>query len=156
MSALLIFDQWCALFRNLFSFNETIPLRAGPEYWNFGISGEDVCALTLLTDGLYDIVKPWQLKDEDQQIYVNFVRPFMDINVLKVSTPEDFEAAQAEMIEFFRGPYTRQISDDKIIVGLINTDVVPGIKPEEFYREPDWEALKREHDDRLYETESRQ
>ncbi len=132
------------------AFNETSPLRAGPDSWSFGISKEDVCALIMLTDGIFDVAYPWLLAKSDQPIYVNYVRPFMDINLLKVSTPADFENAQTEIAEFFNGPYSKQITDDKTIVGIINTSVVPETKPDDYYMEPDWQALAKAHHDRLY------
>ena len=136
------------------AFNETSPLRAGPENWFFGVSKEDVCSLIMMTDGIFDIAYPWLLAKTDQPIYVNYVRPFMDINVLKVSTPADFENVQAEITEFFKGSYSKQITDDKTIVGIINTDVTPETKSDEFYAEPDWETLAKEHHDRLYSHKS--
>ncbi len=136
------------------AFNETSPLRAGPESWDFGAAKEDVCSLIMMTDGIFDVASPWLLAKTDQPIYINYVRPFMDINILKVSTPADFENAQAEIADFFKGPYSKQITDDKTIVGIINTDVTPETKPDEFYAEPDWKTLAREHHDRLYEYKS--
>lgn len=133
------------------AFNETSPLRTGPENWVFGVAKEDVCSLIMMTDGIFDVAYPWLLAKTDQPIYVNYVRPFMDINILKVSTPADFENAQAEITDFFKGPYCKQITDDKTIVGIINTDVTPETKPDEFYAEPDWKMLAKEHHDRLYE-----
>lgn len=136
------------------AFNETSPLRAGPENWFFGFAKEDVCSLIMMTDGIFDVAYPWLLAKTNQPIYVNYVRPFMDINILKVSTPADFENAQAEITDFFKGPYSKQIADDKTIVGIINTDVTPETKPDEFYVEPDWKTLAKEHHDRLYEHKS--
>lgn len=136
------------------AFNETCPLRAGPENWFFGSAKENVCSLIMMTDGIFDVAYPWLLAKTDQPIYVNYVRPFMDINILKVSTPADFENAQAEITDFFKGPYSKQITDDKTIVGIINTDVTPETKPDEFYAEPDWKTLAKEHHDRLYEHKS--
>ena len=135
------------------TFNETSPLRAGPDNWSFGVSKEDVCALIMVTDGIFDVAYPWLLAKSNQPIYVNYVRPFMDINLLKVSTPADFENAQTEIAEFFNGPYSKQITDDKTIVGIINTSVVPETKPDDYYMEPDWQALAKAHHDRLYCSE---
>lgn len=132
-------------------FNETYTLRDGPDIWSFGFSKEDVCSLIIMTDGIFDIACPWILAKKDQPIYLNYVRPFMDNNILKVSTPADFDNAQAEIIDFFKSPYSKQITDDKTIVGIINTNVLPEIKPDEFYAEPDWENLMKEHHDKLYE-----
>lgn len=136
------------------AFNETSPLRAGPDSWFFGVAKEDVCSLIMMTDGIFDVAYPWLLAKTNQPIYVNYVRPFMDINILKVLTPADFENAQAEITEFFKGPYSKQITDDKTIVGIINTDVTPEIKSDEFYAEPDWKKLAKEHHDRLYAHKS--
>lgn len=132
------------------AFNETSPLRAGPDSWIFGASTEDVCALTMLTDGIFDIAYPWLLSKTEQPIYINYIRPFMDINLLKVSTPADFENAQTEIEEFFKSPYSKQITDDKTIVGIINTRIIPEIKSDDFYAEPNWENLVKEHHSRLY------
>ena len=51
---------------------------------------------------------------------------------------------------FFKGPCCKQITDDKTIVGIINTDVVPEMKADDFYTEPDWKTLAKEHHDKLY------
>ena len=133
------------------AFNETYPLRAGPENWVFSVAREDVCSLIMMTDGIFDVATHWLLSKTEQPIYVHFVRPFMDINILKVSTSADFENAQIEITEFFKSTYNKQITDDKTIVGIINTDVKPQTKPDEFYAEPDWKTLSKEHHDKLYE-----
>jgi hypothetical protein len=136
-------------------FNETNPLRAGPDSWVFGASKEDACAITMMTDGIFDIACPWLLAKSNQPIYINYIRSFMDISVLKVSTPADFENAQSEIIEFFSDPSYKQITDDKTIVGIINTEVNPEPKPDVYYTEPDWERLAKEHHDKLYSGKMR-
>ena len=132
------------------AFNETMPLRAGPDNWIFGTAKDNVCSLIMMTDGIFNIALPWILAQTDQPININFVRPFMDINVLKVSTKDDFETAQTEIEDFFKTSYKAQITDDKTIVGIINTDVVPEIMPSEYYVEPDWDLLDKNHHDKLY------
>ncbi|WP_034451159.1 PP2C family serine/threonine-protein phosphatase [Butyrivibrio sp. AE2032] len=134
------------------SFNETIPLQAGPDYWRFGVSSEEVCAFSQMTDGIFDVVCPWILSKTNQPIYINFVRPFMDENLLNVSTEDDFAKTQEEIEIFLNSSCCKRITDDKTIVGVINTDVIPEIKPETYYAEPDWIALKKEHDDKLYKV----
>lgn len=132
-------------------FNSVVPLRAGPERWSFGSTREPICALLLMTDGIYDIVCPWNLARTDQPIYINYVRPFMDTNLLQIKTASDFAAAEQEISAFFAGKDAAYITDDKTIVGLINTDVVPEIKDASYYREPDWQQMAEEHRRRLYE-----
>lgn len=131
-------------------FNETFPLRVGPDKWTFGVAKEDVCSLIMMTDGIYDIACPWLLTKTEQPIYINYIRPFMDMNVLKVSTPADFEKVQTEIEDFLQGEYSKWITDDKTMVGIINTDIIPEVKPAAFYAEPEWEALGKEHYEKLY------
>lgn len=124
-------------------FNETFPLLCGEGYWTFGKADLPICAFTMMTDGIYDIVCPPLLANEKQKIYVSFIRRFMDRNVLKANDPEDFRKLQESISAFISGNGIPGVTDDKTIVGVINTKVVPKLKDEEYYREPDWKALKR-------------
>ena len=134
--------------------NSVVPLRSGPDNWLFGVSSdESVCALLMLTDGIYDVACPWLIAKEEQNIYLKFVRRFIDQNILEVKTAADFENAGKQFEEFFSGKNSRHITDDKTIVGIINTDVRPEVKP---YIEPDWERLKQEHDNELYNRKDQQ
>lgn len=124
-------------------FNETFPLLCGEGYWTFGKADLPICAFTMMTDGIYDIVCSPLLANEKQKIYVPFIRRFMDRNVLKANDPEDFRKLQESISAFISGNGIPGVTDDKTIVGVINTKVVPKLKDEEYYREPDWKALKR-------------
>lgn len=135
------------------AFNETFPLRSGPDYWSFGRSTDDVCSLTLMTDGLFDIAVPWILAKTDQTICISFIRPFMDNNILKLSSQVDFEKIQENVCDYLTGPQCSPITDDKTIVGIINTDVIPERKADEYYAEPDWNALYETHNKALYGEE---
>jgi serine/threonine protein phosphatase PrpC len=132
------------------AFNEVVPLRSGPDNWVFGTSSEAVCALLMLTDGIYDVACPWLLAKCEQNIYINYVRPFIDINILNLKNTSDFEKLRKELEEFFIGEHSKQITDDKTIVGIINTEITPEIKPDAYYAEPDWARLDREHREKLY------
>ena len=131
-------------------FNEVMPLRSSPDNWLFGVSNETIAALLMLTDGIYDIACPWLIAKQEQRIYVNYVRQFMDRNVLSVKTAADFENAKKEIEAFFTSDLSRQITDDKTILGIINTDIMPEVKPDEYYAEPDWKMLAEVHREKLY------
>ena len=131
-------------------FNAVTPLRSGPDNWIFGSSNESIVALLMLTDGIYDVACPWLIAKQEQKIYVNYVRPFMDRNILSVKTAADFENAQKEIVEFFTGEHSRKITDDKTLLGIINTDVLPEVKVDDYYAEPDWKKLSTEHQEKLY------
>ncbi|HEX2949843.1 MAG TPA: protein phosphatase 2C domain-containing protein [Armatimonadota bacterium] len=131
-------------------FNEVVPLKAGPDYWSFAELPGPICALLMMTDGVYDVACPWLIAKSSQPVYVNYVRPFMDINILAVKTADDFENVQVEIEEFLTSDMSRQITDDKTVVCLINTDTIPETKPVEYYVEPDWATMAKQHREKLY------
>jgi len=122
------------------AFNETAPLRHGPEYWEFGKTRDSTCALLLMTDGIYDKVCLPILAKTDTPILIDRVRPFMDTNVLLAKTEKDFKEAEVQFHAFFSKEKAWDITDDKTIVGIINTDEKPRHKE---YPKPNWEALKK-------------
>jgi hypothetical protein len=124
--------------------NETMPLRGGPEYWHFDYSEEEFSSILLLTDGMLDILTPTLL---DEKIYINFARQYMDLNLIKLA--EKGPDAVKEGLQ----TYTDKIefvTDDKTVVALINTELMPALKDDAYYEEPDWAALKEERNKKLY------
>jgi serine/threonine protein phosphatase PrpC len=130
-------------------FNMVSPLRS-KEKWVFGNSDNDVCALSLMTDGIYDVICPWLLAEQKQPIYVNYIRPFMDRNLLKVNSMKDFEKVRREVKDFLNSEYNANITDDKTFAAIINLSVLPSIKPDEYYAEPNWEQLQAANRKKLY------
>lgn len=131
-------------------FNTVIPLRAGPKSWVFGTTSEKVAAIALLTDGIYDIVCPWLIAKKEQPIYINYIRSFMDKNILKVVNEDDFCTVEKEIKDFLESDLSKQITDDKTVVTVINTDVTPEIKDNDYYTEPNWKELLEELNNKLY------
>ena len=134
------------------AFNAVAPLR-NEKSWAFGASGEDVCAFSMFTDGIYDVVCPWLLASENQKIYINYVRPFMDMNLIMANSEEDFLVLQENAAAFLLSDYHENITDDKTIAVVVNTDIIPELQPEEYYFEPDWEALQNEKRKKLYNAD---
>lgn len=141
------------------AFNDVVPLRAGPDEWMFGNAEDLICALLMMTDGIYDVVCPPIIARTEQPIRINYVRQFMDRNILlnqgklPVESKEDFDDVVIKLKKFYQGIGTESISDDKTIVGIINTDILPEILDEGYYEEPDLEAIIEEQKRRLYEYE---
>lgn len=123
------------------SFNETYPLLGGRDNWSFGKYDGEVCAFTMMTDGIYDIVCHPLLANEPQPINIPFIRRFMDRNILKANNSEDFRLLQAGVSRFVSQNGLPGVTDDKTIVGVINTDIMPQLKEDEYYKEPDWDML---------------
>ena len=134
-------------------FNTVSPLRS-KSAWVFGSSEHEICAFAMMTDGLYDMVCPWLLSQQEQKIYINYIRPFVDRNLLKADTKEDFEHIKREAEAFLNSEGNAGITDDKTIAVVINTDIVPADKAEEYYSEPDWDLLQSENKKKLYSAKN--
>lgn len=132
--------------------NTVVPLRAGPGSWVFRALSEPVCGLLMMTDGILDVACPWILARTEQPVFVGYVRPFIDANVMKARSDAEFKQLEDEIAEFLSGDRSRLISDDKTVVGLVNTEIVPEVKAVEYYEDPDWAELRRAHDQMLYGT----
>lgn len=130
-------------------FNSVEPLR-NEKAWVFGASDENVCAFAMFTDGVYDVVCPWLLASEEQKIYVNYVRLYMDMNVIKATSEEDFIILKENAESFLLSEYNSNITDDKTVAVVVNTDIIPPLQSDEYYIEPNWETLKRRNDEKLY------
>lgn len=131
-------------------YNTVVPLRAGPDFWVFRALSEPLCGLLMMTDGVLDVACPWILARTEQPVFVGYVRPFIDANVMKARSHAEFKRLEEEIAEFLSGERSSLITDDKTVVGLINTDALPEIKDPEYYKDPDWVALRRAHDQQLY------
>lgn len=135
------------------AFNETYPLRGGPEHWFFGKSNVTVCSVTLMTDGIFDLVCPPLLSNQEQTIYIPFIRKFMDINILKAKTESDFDKLQDIISNYIKSDKLKNVVDDKTIVGLINTELTPKVREDSYYAEPDWDALYEKQRSKLYDKD---
>ncbi|MRR36121.1 hypothetical protein EG829_15870, partial [bacterium] len=131
-------------------YNTVVPLRAGPDFWVFRALSEPLCGLLMMTDGVLDVACPWILARTERPVYVGYVRPFIDANIVKARSQAEFKHLEEDIAEFLSGERSSLITDDKTVVGLINTDVVPEMKDPEYYEDPDWVALRRAHDQKLY------
>jgi hypothetical protein len=130
------------------AFNETYPLRYGSGYWVFGAPDAEVCALLMMTDGVYDVACPRKIAKSGQPIWIRYVRPFLDMNILKLEEAGDFDKL-AKAIENYL-VCSKYTTDDMTVVGIINTTVTPPLKAEEYYRDPDWKKLNAERNKHLY------
>jgi serine/threonine protein phosphatase PrpC len=128
------------------AFNVVKPLRSGIDSWQFG-NANSICALILMTDGIYDKACPpiLQLDKDSSPIHIDYIRNFIDRNILKLDDENDFVQLESQIKDKFTND--KDITDDKTIVGIINTNTKPDIKD---YKKPDFAALKKIQSDGLY------
>ena len=116
------------------------------DMWVFGQYDRKVCSVFLATDGMYETLFPYLIRNEPVNIHVNLAQYFMDNRDLKID--ETGEAAvQARIEEFIDRIPDEQVNDDKTVVVLVNTSAEFNPQPDEYYAQPDWAELKRKHDE---------
>lgn len=118
-----------------------VPLRAGEAYWEFGECEAEVASVLLATDGVYDNFMPYLLRGQPVELYVPLIRWFMDNNIIGI-TAENREQVEESRKKFLCGDSCKVITDDKTIVVAFNADIIPALKDESYYAEPDWAKLQ--------------
>ena len=126
-----------------------IPLRAGEESWEFGFCDEEYTSVLIATDGVYDSFRPSLLMGQKQELYIPLLRWFMDNNILQVDSSNINDVEETRKA-FLLSEATSSITDDKTVLVLINPSEKPGIREEEYYDEPDWDALREEWRKKAY------
>lgn len=120
------------------------PLVFGDEKWKFGVVN-DVASVLLATDGMYETLFPYLLRNEPVEIYVALARYFMDKDILGYGT-EDETKIQEKMETFLASIPDEQVSDDKTLAVLIDSAIEVSAQPEAYYAVPDWKTLKEKRD----------
>ncbi len=118
-----------------------IPLRFGKEYWIIGSESGPFSSVLAMTDGVLDgLMMPGILRLSDNPIYIPMVRYFADNNVLCLddTSMEDVESSR---MDFINGPSCQSITDDRTLVVAVDAEHNPEILTEDYYAEPDFEAL---------------
>lgn len=122
------------------------PLYFGNEKWVFAKYPESVASVFLATDGMLEPLFPVYLRSEPVSIYVALARYFMDAGVLRIAEIGE-DAVQEKIGVFMDGIPDAQVSDDKTVAVLVNTDVPVKLQSPEYYAEPDWAELKHRYDE---------
>ena len=112
------------------------------EHWEFGKYEKPVVSVLLATDGMFEVFFPIYIKKEKVNIHVPLARFFMDRELLHFEEVNENEV-EARMNDFVKKIDPVQVSDDKTIVCAVNSTVECGKQPDEYYKEPDWDMLKR-------------
>ncbi len=133
-----------------------IPLRAGEAHWEFSECDADVASVLLATDGVYDNFMPYLLRGQPVEFYIPLIRWFMDNSGIGI-TSENREQVEESRRNFLCGDACKAITDDKTVLVAFNADVVPALKEDSYYAEPDWaklqEAWNRKAYPHLYKNE---
>jgi hypothetical protein len=109
--------------------------------WVFGTYDKKIAAAALATDGIYEAFFPVYIKDEPVCIYVPLISYFLDNTRLRIDESGEDKIKQSRE-KYINNIPGNQVTDDKTIVCLINTDIPPARQDSKYYEEPDWKELK--------------
>ena len=145
-------DEWARVF----------PL-AFDDHWVFGKYDKKAAGGLLATDGMLESFFPIYLRNETVDIHVPLVRFFMDREKLSFESDGE-EAVTQKMEEMVKGIDPAQVSDDKTVLAIVNNEIECEKQPDEYYAQPDWEALRKKYIDEwkraaypaLFEDEQKQ
>lgn len=119
-----------------------VPLRAGESHWVFGeFESTSVASVLLATDGVYDNLMPYLLRGQEVEFYIPLIRWFMDNNIIGITEETRQEVEESRRI-FLSGENCRTITDDKTVLVVFNAEIMPKLKEDSFYKEPDWAQLQ--------------
>jgi len=121
------------------------PLRFNEDRWVFGKFNKKVASVFLATDGMYETLFPFYIRDEKVSINVTLARFFMDNRILHIDEMGE-EATRARIAEFIANIPDAQVNDDKTVVCIVNPSIKTEMQPSAYYEEPDWAELKLKRD----------
>jgi hypothetical protein len=110
--------------------------------WVFGTYDKKIAAVVLATDGIYETFFPVYIRAEPVCIYIPLISYFLDNTKLHIDELGEGNIKQNRE-KYLNNLPGDQVTDDKTIVCLINTDTQPARQNSKYYEEPDWKELKR-------------
>jgi serine/threonine protein phosphatase PrpC len=133
------------------NWNETKTLYNHPSEWQFGVFNEPIVAFFMATDGVYDVFCPPVFQNKDiPPIWISMARAFIDNTLIKIRTSKGFNNLQEDLPKKLEQSKFSEVDDDKTLVCIINTDVEPYQKEDDYYAEPDWVKINSECSRKAY------
>lgn len=117
-----------------------LPLRFGPDTWEFGTVAEPVAAALIATDGLFECLCPPLMATADQPVYVPLARDLMHRTE---ANPGAWRASAVYLRELVRNDPRFHTVDDATLLMVFDPERPPATLDDEYYAEPDWEALRQ-------------
>ncbi len=116
------------------------------DHWVFGKYDKPVQSVLLATDGMFEIFFPIYIREAPVNVHVALAGFFMDREKLLFEEKGELRVRD-EMKRFIEEIDRTQVSDDKTVVVVVNDSVQITRQPDEYYIEPDWDELKKKHND---------
>lgn len=143
--ALLGSGEYVPLTRQQRDENGFVYPLAFTDHWEFGVRN-NVASILLVTDGIWETLFPCLLRNEEVKIYVVLAQYLMDNKYLEFEVNGE-EAVFEKINKFISSISENQVSDDKTVVCVVNSDVTTRKQSETYYAIPDWENLKKKREE---------
>lgn len=121
------------------------PLWFGEEKWVFG-KKENVASVFMATDGMYETLFPFLLKGTDDPLYVALAHYMMSDECVGF-TSQPAEDIQQKMEDFIANIPGNQVNDDKTVLVMYDSNIIPEKLEDDYYKSPNWVELKKKHDE---------
>lgn len=130
---------------------QVFPLCAGPEKWEFGVINLPVSGVLLMTDGVFDLICPKNLRDTDQEIYIPLAQMLLD---WFDCTEEDMSEIETSVQNYIENKLVLEAKDDTTVVALINEKRPPKKLDNSYYAKPDLAARQAEIEHKFTELQA--
>lgn len=116
-----------------------IPLRFGPDTWEFGTVEGNVASVLAATDGLFERLCPKLLRETEQPVYVPLARKLLHRTE---AAPEERRALDRRLRNIIRREPRLHTVDDATLLLLYDPERPPATLDDAYYQEPAWEELR--------------
>jgi serine/threonine protein phosphatase PrpC len=114
--------------------NQTNSLNTGLEHLVVGSVAEKLCAVLLMTDGIYEFICEDVMSQHDPPLRASFLRSFMDNGVLELKSQSQASDISTAMTAYFStGEGVKATTDDITMLGIIDTEQTPAKREASYY-----------------------
>lgn len=122
------------------------PLCWGPEKWEFGYVDQPVSGLMLMTDGVFEQICPPVMKNHKVDINIPLAEKFLN----RFDCEEVIDSVEEAAYKYLKNYPESHLDDDKTVIVLMNTDLLPERRNDTYYQSPDWETIRMEIESVIY------
>lgn len=114
------------------------PLCWGPEKWEFGYLDKPVSGLMLMTDGVFEQICPPMMKSYEMDINILLAEKFIN----RFDCAEKISSLEEAAYKYLENYPESHLNDDKTVIVMMNTDLIPERQDDSYYQGPDWDAIR--------------
>ena len=118
--------------------------------WEFGEDHGPSVSVMAMTDGVLDLLMPGRLKLTDEHIYIRLVSWLADYKFFEKKDTSIQESFSKRMSYLQSDIHSGITNDDLTFVAAMNVCATSEYRGDDYYKEPDWNALNEEWRKKAY------